>query len=221
MNDGSNSYTVKQINVPTTGVISDVNITIDATHPNLQNLVMAVIRPGGTLATYFNQQCSGSANMNVTFDAQGSAFTCGSPTTGTYIPTSLNLDTFNGFSQQGNWQFGFKDVVAGNAGSINSIALEVCTQTLILLANDTFEFENFALFPNPNDSNFTVQFNANGSSKIGITVHDMSGRIIFDKNYSNSGLFNQELHLENAQAGIYLVSITDGTRKMVKRIVIQ
>jgi len=77
------------------------------------------------------------------------------------------------------------------------------------------------LFPNPNDSNFTVQFNANGSSKIGITVHDMSGRIIFDKNYSNSGLFNQELHLENAQAGIYLVSITDGTRKMVKRIVIQ
>ena len=221
LNDGSNSYTVKQINVPTTGVISDVNITIDATHPNLQNLVMAVIRPGGTLATYFNQQCSGSANMNVTFDAQGSAFTCGSPTTGTYIPTSLNLDTFNGFSQQGNWQFGFKDVVAGNAGSINSIALEVCTQTLILLANDTFEFENFALFPNPNDSNFTVQFNANGSSKIGITVHDMSGRIIFDKNYSNSGLFNQELHLENAQAGIYLVSITDGTRKMVKRIVIQ
>jgi len=180
-----------------------------------------VIRPGGTLSTYFNQQCSGSANMNVTFDAQGSAFTCGSPTTGTYIPTSLNLDTFNGFSQQGNWQFGFKDVVAGNAGSINAIALEVCTQTLVLLANDTFEFENFALFPNPNDSNFTVQFNANASNKIGIMVHDMSGRKIFDKNYNNSGLFNQELHLENAQAGIYLVSITDGTRKMVKRIVIQ
>ena len=222
LNNGSNSYTVKQINVPTAGVISDVNITVNATHPNLQNLVMAVIRPTGTLATYFNQQCTGNANMNVTFDQQGSAFTCESPTTGTYIPTSLNLDTFNGFSQQGNWQFGFKDVVSGaDAGSINSIALEVCSQSLVLLANDTFEFENFALFPNPNDSNFTVQFNTNGSSKIGITVHDMSGRTIFDKNYSNSGLFNQELHLDNAQAGIYLVSITDGARKMVKRIVIQ
>jgi len=219
LNDGSNSYTVKSINVPTAGVISDVNITINATHPNLQNLVMAVIRPGGTLATLFNQQCSGNANMNVTFDAQGSAFTCASPTTGTYIPTALNLDTFNGFSQQGNWQFGFKDVVAGNAGSIDAIALEVCSQTLVLLANDTFEFENFALYPNPNDSNFTLQFNAAG--KIGIMVHDVSGRKIFDKNYNSTGLFNQELHLENAQAGIYLVSITDGVKKMVKRIVIK
>ncbi|WP_309641257.1 reprolysin-like metallopeptidase [Flavobacterium sp.] len=219
LTDGSTSYTVKQINVPTAGTISDVNITINATHPNLQNLVMAVIRPGGTLATYFNQQCTGNANMNVTFDAQGSALTCASPTSGTYIAPSYDLNNLNGFSQQGNWQFGFKDVVAGNAGSINSIALEVCSQTLVLLANNAFEFENFALYPNPNDSNFTVQFNAAG--KIGIMVHDISGRKIFDKSYNSNGLFNQELHLENAQAGVYMVSITDGTRKMVKRIVIQ
>lgn len=57
--------------------------------------------------------------------------------------------------------------------------------------------------------------------KIGIMVHDVSGRKIFDKNYNSTGLFNQELHLENAQAGIYLVSITDGVKKMVKRIVIK
>jgi subtilisin-like proprotein convertase family protein len=221
LNDGSNSYTVKQINVPTTGVISDVNFTVNATHPNLQNLVMAIIRPGGTIATYFNQQCTGSANMNVTFDAQGSVLTCASPTTGTYAPTSLNLDTFNGFSQLGNWQFGFKDVVAGNAGSINSIALEVCSQTLVLLANDTFEFDNFSLYPNPNDSNFTIQFDSKSNNKIGILVHDISGRKIFDKNFTNTGLFNQELHLDSAQAGVYLVTISDGDKKMVKRIVIQ
>ena len=221
LNDGSNSYTVKQINVPTAGVISDVNFTVNATHPNLQNLVMAIIRPGGTIATYFNQQCTGSANMNVTFDAQGSVLTCASPTTGTYAPTSLNLDTFNGFSQLGNWQFGFKDVVAGNAGSINSIALEVCSQTLVLLANDTFEFDNFSLYPNPNDSNFTIQFDSKSNNKIGILVHDISGRKIFDKNFTNTGLFNQELHLDSAQAGVYLVTISDGDKKMVKRIVIQ
>jgi len=217
--DGGTSYTVKQINVPTAGTISDVNITVNATHPNLQNLVMAVIRPGGSLSTYFNQQCTGNANMNVTFDQQGSAFTCASPTTGTYQPASFNLDTLNGFPQQGNWQFGFKDVVAGNAGTINSIALEVCSQTLVLLANNAFEFENFSLSPNPNDGNFTVQFSASG--KIGIMVHDISGRKIFEQSYNSNGLFNQELNLENAQAGIYLVSITDGTRKMVKRIVIR
>jgi subtilisin-like proprotein convertase family protein len=220
LTDGSNSYTVKQINVPTAGVISDVNFTINATHPNLQNLVMAIIRPGGSIATYFNQQCTGSADMNVTFDQAGSTLTCASPTAGTYKPATLNLDTFNGFSQQGNWQFGFKDVVAGNAGTINSIALEVCSQTLVL-ANDTFEFDDFKLYPNPNDSNFTIQFNSNSSSKIAIAVHDVSGRLILNKSYSNTGLFNEKVKLDNAQAGIYLVTITDGEKKMVKRIVVQ
>jgi subtilisin-like proprotein convertase family protein len=218
--DGANGFTVRSINVPTAGIISDVNFTINATHPNLQNLIMAIIRPGGTIATYFNQQCSGSANMNVTFDAQGGAFTCGSPTAGTYAPAALNLGSLNGFNQFGNWQFGFRDAVAGNAGSINSIALEICSQSLIL-ANDSFEFEDFALYPNPNDSNFTLQFNSNSSGKIGIIVNDISGRLIFNKSYTNTGLFNENIKLDNAEAGIYLVTITDGDKKMAKRIVVQ
>lgn len=220
--DGSNSYTVRQINVPVSGAIYDVNISINATHANLQNLQMAVIRPGGSLTPFFSQQCSGSSDMNVTFDQQGAVLTCASPTVGTYQPpTTLNLDSFNGFSQQGNWQFGFRDVVAGSAGSINSIALEVCSQTLILLANEDFEFENFKLYPNPNDSHFTIEFSSDSSNKIGVLVHDVSGRVIFDRNYSNSGLFSQEINLDNAQAGIYLVTITDGSKKMVRRVVVQ
>lgn len=219
--DGATSYTVRQINVPTAGTISDVNITINATHPNLQNLIMAVIRPGGSLSTYYNQQCAGSANMNVTFDSQGPALTCASPTTGTYAPpTSLNLDTFNGFSQQGNWQFGFRDAVAGNTGTINSIALEVCYQT-VSLASNAFEFENFALVPNPNNGDFRVQFNSNSNRNIQISVYDMSGRTIFDRSYTSQGLFDQEVRLQNAQAGVYLVSVSDGENKTVKRIVVQ
>lgn len=219
--NGSNSYTVKTINVPDPGVISDVNITINATHPNLQNLTMAVIRPnGGTLTPLFTQQCSGNANMNVTFDAQGSPFTCASPTVGTYVPASgYNLNLMNGFNPTGNWQFGFKDNVAGaDAGSINSITLEICSQSL---AVSDYEFENFALYPNPNKGNFTIRFESKSANKINIAVHDMSGRKIFDKNYNNNGLFAQDLQLDNAQSGVYLVSITDGNKRTVKRIVVQ
>ena len=218
--DGSSSYTVKTINIPTSGMITDVNITINATHPNLQNLTMAVIRPGGTLATLFNQQCAGNADMNVTFDAQGAVFACASPTIGTYIPPSgFNLDSLNNSNQLGNWQFGFKDTVAGNAGTINSITLEVCSQAIF--ATSQFGFEDFALFPNPNNGSFTVQFDSKSSSKVNIAVHDMRGRKIFDRSYNNNGLFSENLQLDNAQSGVYLVSITDGDRKIVKRIVIQ
>ena len=69
--------------------------------------------------------------------------------------------------------------------------------------------------------NFTIQFNSNSSGKIGIAVHDVSGRLILNKSYSNTGLFNEKVKLDNAQAGIYLVTITDGDKKKVKRIVVQ
>lgn len=220
--DGSTSYTIKTINVPNAGVVTDANVTINATHPNLQNLVIAMARPSGTTLTLFNQQCTGSANMNVTFDAQGTAFTCASPTTGTYIPpTGANLSSLNVNVPAGNWQFAFKDVVAGNAGTINSIALEVCKNVITLLGNEEFSFQDLAIYPNPNSGEFTVQFASNSSKKVVIEVVDLRGRKIFENQYANSGLFNQTIQLDNAQSGIYLVSITDGDKKIVKKIVVE
>jgi subtilisin-like proprotein convertase family protein len=220
LNDGSNSYTVKTISVPNTGAtISDVNVTLNATHPNLQHLVFAVIRPGGTLVTLFNQQCSGSSNMNLTFDAQGAAFDCNATNTGIYVPpTGYNLSNLNGFNPAGNWQFGFKDVVAGNAGTINSIGLEICSQVLELLSDSRFEFTDFSLYPNPNNGNFTLQFNSNTSSKIKVEIFDLSGRRIYDKEYLTTGIFNENIELSNASAGVYLVNISDGSKKIVKKI---
>lgn len=222
LTDGATAYTVKTINVPTAGTISDVNVTINATHPNLQNLMMVMVRPGGTMSSLFNQQCAASADMNVTFDAQGGTFTCGSPTTGTYAPPSgFNLNSYNSFSQLGNWQFGFKDVVAGDAGTINSITLEVCSQVLQLLATNTADFQDFALYPNPSNGSFNVQFNAASNKPINIDVFDLSGRKIFHNLYNNSGFFNEEVQLQNAPKGIYLVSISDGDKKTVKKISVQ
>lgn len=221
-NTGSSTYTVKTLNVPVTGVISDVNIHINATHSNLQNLSFAVIRPGGALYQYYNQQCSGTANMNTTFDAQGLTFDCFNLNTNSAVKTPVgDLSTFNGFNPNGNWQFGFRDTVAGaDSGTINSFWLEVCTQTLVPLATQQFAFNNFALYPNPNNGSFKVQFDS-ADSKVNIAVHDISGRRIFDKAYTNSGLFSEEIQLHNAQAGVYLVTVSNGESKMVKRIVVE
>lgn len=217
---GGQGYTVKTINVPVAGTISDVNIHVNATHANLQNLSFAVIRPGGSLMTYYTQQCAGFANMDVTFDSQAPAFACASPLTGIMATPVGSLDTMNGFSQQGNWQFGFRDTVAGTPGTINSFMLTVCSSSLVPLGTQQFAFDNFALYPNPNQGSFKVQFDAI-SSHVGIVVYDMSGRRIFDKSYNQSGLFSQEIQLNHAQAGVYLVSVTDGDKKIVKRIVVE
>lgn len=213
------SYTVKTIVVPTSGTISDVNIHVNATHPNLQNVTYGVIRPGGALYLYYNQQCSGSANMDVTFDSQGPAFACASPLTGTMQTPVGSLNTLNGFNQQGSWQFGFKSSPAG--GTIDSFSMEICTEALVGLATKTFAFDNFGLYPNPNRGTFTARFDSGSGNKINIAVHDVRGRKIYDQAFGNTGLFQEEIKLNHADAGIYLVSVTDGDQKIVKRIVIE
>jgi subtilisin-like proprotein convertase family protein len=220
--DGSTSWTAKNINVPTAATVSDVNITINATHPNLQNLTMAFTAPGRPIINLFAQQCAGNANMNVTFDSQAAAFACASPTTGTYaLPTGATLNAVNGYGQMGNWTFAFKDTVAGNAGTINSIALEICSQSVVPLANNSFDFDNFALYPNPNNGTFKVQFDAASNSKINIVVNDMQGRKIVDKTYSNTGLFSEEIQLDAAQKGVYLVTIKNGEKQIARKIVVE
>jgi subtilisin-like proprotein convertase family protein len=219
LTDGSGS-TTKNIAVPASTGINDVNVTITATHPNIQNLVIQMSKPSGTALQLFNQQCAGSADMNIKFDQQGTALVCASPTTGSYIPSGTgNLNTLNGNANAGNWAFNFKDIIAGNSGTINSIALEICKNLITPLANETFDFKDFSLYPNPNSGEFTIRFNSNTSSKVAINVVDLSGRKIFEKAYAYSGLFDENIQLDKAQAGIYLVSITNGDKKIVKRIV--
>jgi hypothetical protein len=80
---------------------------------------------------------------------------------------------------------------------------------------------NFVLYPNPNKGNFTVQFNSSSSNEIAISVHDMRGRTILNNKYSNTGLFSQNVQLDQVQSGVYLVTVQDGDKKVVKRIIIE
>ncbi len=220
--DNSTSYTVKSIVVPaTTGTISDVNITVNATHPNIQNLHIAVVRPGGTMANLYNQGCASGANMNVTFDTQGGAMVCASPTAGSYQPSlATALSAMNGNTATGNWQLGFRDLAAGNTGTINSFSIEICTQT-VALTNENFTFENFSLYPNPNHGSFNIKFNSNTNNDLKVAVYDISGREIFNKSYLNSGVFDQNLQLDSVQSGVYLVTVKDGDTKITKKIIIE
>ncbi|WP_170826791.1 zinc-dependent metalloprotease [Flavobacterium caeni] len=221
LTDGSTAFNVKTIAVPAAGTISDVNITVNATHANIQNLNIAVIRPGGALTNIFNQSCPGSANMNVTFDAEGAPFACASPLAGNMITPTGSLAAMYGFNQQGNWQFGFRDLVAGDAGTINSFALEVCSESLAPLATTQFAFADFALYPNPNTGDFTIRFASSSNKPIAVGVHDMRGRVIYDQSFENNGVFVQDIRLNRAQSGIYLVSVQQGDQKTVKRIVVE
>lgn len=88
------------------------------------------------------------------------------------------------------------------------------------LPTDNFEFNEIGLFPNPNNGTFNIQFTPS-SEKTNVVIFDVRGRVIFDQQYQNNGLFNESIQLDNIESGIYLVKIQDGYRKVVKKIVVQ
>ncbi len=88
------------------------------------------------------------------------------------------------------------------------------------LANESFSLDNFSLFPNPNNGKFTVQFDSVSSNTIEVAINDMRGRSVYQKQFENTGVFSQEIQMDSIQAGIYLVTVKDGARKVVKKIVV-
>ncbi|WP_300565176.1 reprolysin-like metallopeptidase [Flavobacterium sp.] len=209
-----------------TGVISDVNVSTNIAH-RVNQLYIGISHPDLTFVQMFQSDSYACTNFQssfiTTFDDAGANFVCtGAAGNNTYKPASP-LSALNGKTTAGNWRFRVADVTAGTSGTLNSYSFNICTtETIITLGTpQNYEFEGFALYPNPNNGNFTLQLKSNASNDINVSVHDLRGRSIVEKKYNNTGIFSQNIQLDNVQSGVYLVTISDGEKKVVKRIVIE
>jgi hypothetical protein len=104
-------------------------------------------------------------------------------------------------------------------GSFQTSYTNKFATTALALGVSDFAFADFSLYPNPNNGNFTLKLISESSNEIKLNVNDMSGRQVFENTYSNNGTFNQNINLDKIHAGVYLVSISDGTKKTVQRII--
>lgn len=213
-------------NVTSSGVIADVNVTVNITHTWVADLTLKLTSPTGTVVTLLTNKCDSATatsvnNIAATFDDSGTTITCGDfpAITGTIASEQL-LSQFNGQNTSGTWTLTVLDPYNADGGTIDSWSLNFCTMASPLGLVDN-SLTNFTLFPNPNKGNFTVQFDSSSNNDIAISVHDMRGRLILNNKYSNTGLISQNVQLDTIQAGVYLVTVQDGDRKVVKRIVIE
>ena len=88
-------------------------------------------------------------------------------------------------------------------------------------AADDFGLQSFKLYPNPNNGSFSVTFNSDSTNDVAIAVHDIRGRQVYNNQYKNTGVFTANVNLQELQSGMYLVTVTDGNRREVKKIMIQ
>ena len=220
----------KTITVPgtVTGNINAVEVGVSLTHTYVQDLVIELVHPDGTVIKLMNRNCDEGATVNgasYTFNftnsgaaqlPNGSCLTP-SPITGNVRPADP-ITVLNGKTAPGVWTLRATDWWVGDTGSIGNWNIKLCMAETPL-SNDSFEIDDFVLYPNPNNGTFNIQFTSL-SNNVKVSVHDMRGREVFNKSYGNNGLFNELLRLDNVQSGIYLVTVQDGARKSTKKMVV-
>ena len=203
-------------------IISGLTVMVDIQHTWVNDISAKLISPSGIEVDLFVNPCA-SANLQdieATFSDDGTPLTCvaATPTiTGTVAPVSP-LSAFNGENAAGQWILEVSDAYNQDGGAINGWSLNICsTQPLGVSMHDAFDF---ALYPNPNNGSFNVSFTPN-SDEVKISVHDIRGRRIFEQSYHAAGIFNQNLEINSAQAGLYLVTVENGAAKQVRKIIIK
>jgi subtilisin-like proprotein convertase family protein len=217
---GDNVNVNRTVSVPaSSGSVSDVNVSVNVTHARFSDLTMQIISPNGTVVTLFNKNCaSTNSTFALQFDDSGTALNCNTTTSQIVIPSTA-LSAFNGENPQGNWTFRVLDDTVGALGTINSASVNICSKTYTL-GNDDFENVDFVAYPNPNKGTFTVQFERDSVSEIKVYVNDINGKYVYDRTFQGSGYFIQDIQLPDVPSGLYFVTVTDGNRKEVKKILV-
>ncbi|GGW57614.1 putative secreted protein (Por secretion system target) [Winogradskyella epiphytica] len=208
------------INVPSSGTITDLRVSLDITHPYIGDLVVQLMHPNGVdYVVLWGRNCTTAryGNIDVVFKDNEPEIACASPTTGTYEAYEP-LSTFNGLDMAGDWMILMADFYNGDFGTFNDWSMTFCTETMSVQED---EITNLSIYPNPNNGEFNINFTPQSGEAITIDVFDMRGRSIYNQVYSSVSRFEETIQLQNAQSGIYMLRISDGSQKVTKKIVVE
>ena len=88
-----------------------------------------------------------------------------------------------------------------------------------VLSTSQNQFDSFGVYPNPSNGLFNVVLST--SEKVNIVLYDLSGRSIYNQNFSNkSNVFNQELNFNTLSSGVYILNVESAGKKASRRIII-
>lgn len=199
----------------------NIKFNVDITHSFLGDFIIQIQHPevatNNAFVNVYVGNCGNNVDLDITFVDGAPAIVCASPTIGEYAPANP-LTVFDGLSSAGVWRVAVVDFFQGDTGVLNDWSIEICTTSLS--TEDFASFDDLSIYPNPNNGQFTVKLKSASNKDINVEVFDIRGRSVLKESYRNTGDFNQNINLNNAQSGMYLLNIDDGERKITKKIII-
>lgn len=87
----------------------------------------------------------------------------------------------------------------------------------VVIITETNNDLDAIVYPNPVDTNITIQFNEEINSPINIVVYDISGKLILSKTQKPESSFS--LDLSFLASGIYMLNITSENKRFLARLI--
>jgi subtilisin-like proprotein convertase family protein len=122
------------INVGASGIIFDVNVSMDITHTFIGDLQIEV-EHGGVTVVIWDNVCGGNNDLNVTVDDAGPAVVCAEPTVGVMAPSGVlagALAAFNGMNKMGPWTITITDQAGADVGTLNMWSLDILNDATLV-----------------------------------------------------------------------------------------
>jgi len=206
--------------------IENISVSINISHTWINDLIVTLISPSGTQVRLLNRPCPNSGqyrNAVATFSSTGVALSCNlqpqNAVSGNVLPVDP-ITNFVGQDSQGLWILRVQDMVNQDGGAINSWSINLCSQTPPL-STVSHDLNGFLIYPNPNKGTFTIMLPQGFGDSMDVNIYDIRGRRVYNKTYSTSSGLEQEVALNGAQAGVYLVEVSDGITKTTKRLIVE
>jgi hypothetical protein len=95
-------------------------------------------------------------------------------------------------------------------------------QVIVTGVEDFENINNFNVYPNPNEGNFTMLLEGFGADDFQFEIYNVLGQLIFDELIEfRNGRFVKDYSLHNAAAGTYILQLKSDNKVMYKKIVIE
>ena len=98
------------------------------------------------------------------------------------------------------------------------------TQTVTVADNSSIneaEVNHVQVYPNPSDGYFNVNLAQETNEMVLITIMDISGRIVYQKEYSGEGIFTTAIDIRGVASGTYILRLQSGNVSGVQRIIVK
>jgi subtilisin-like proprotein convertase family protein len=213
--------TSSTINIPEDVSISDINVTVNITHPFIGDVVVDLVSPVGTTVTLIASKCTNNDDMAATFDDLGEATiicSSGSPSISGTLKPVQPLSAFNGELSAGNWTLNLTDTGIGDDGFLTSWSIDYCGITEgVVLSAETFNDFNIVMYPNPATNVVSIKFN--NTPQLEVTLFDLLGRKVLSKMLQKD---NNGIDVSNLASGNYIVQMkNDNNEKIIKNLIVE